>query len=158
MSARTAALGALFGKALGQLRTELQGYPDDRSVWRLAPATRNSAGTLALHVTGNFQHYIGAGLGGTGYVRDRDAEFSDRDLTREALLRRVDETLATVGKVLESLDDALLEQPFPAQVPPALAEAATTQTVLTYIYGHFTYHLGQVNYHRRVLTGAGGVG
>ncbi|MDE2773096.1 MAG: DUF1572 family protein [Gemmatimonadota bacterium] len=158
MSARTAALGALFGKALGQLRTELQGYPDDQSVWRLAPGIRNSAGTLALHVTGNFQHFIGAGLGGTGYVRDRDAEFSDRDLPREALLRRVDETLAVVGKALGGLDDALLEQPFPAQVPPALAEAATTQTVLTYIYGHFNYHLGQVNYHRRVLTGVGGEG
>ena len=145
----------MFEKELVQLREELQGYPDDQSVWRVAQGISNSAGALALHVTGNLEHFVGASLGGTGYVRDRDTEFSDRDLPREALLRRVDETLNVVKKAFYSLDDALLERPFPAKAPATLGEAPTTGAVLTYIYGHFTYHLGQVNYHRRLLTGAG---
>lgn len=156
MSARGRALALLFEKDLAQLRTELEGYPDDASVWRTAPGIVNSAGTLALHLTGNLQHFVGASLGGTGYVRDREAEFGDRDLPRVALIQRVDEARAVVAKTLPALDDAVLDRPFPGKGPQALGDAPTAEALLTYMYGHFTYHLGQVNYHRRLLGGSGG--
>ncbi len=147
---------ALFDRELAALRTELEGYPDDASVWRVGPEIGNSAGTLTLHLTGNLQHFVGASLGGTGYVRDREAEFADRDLPRAALLQRIDETRAVVERTMGALDGAVLERPFPGKGPPPLGDEPTTRTVLTYMYGHFTYHRGQVNYHRRLLAGARG--
>jgi hypothetical protein len=155
MSTRASALALLYDKDLASLKTELEGYPDDASVWTLKPGINNSAGTLVLHLTGNLKHFVGAGLGKTGYVRDRDAEFADRDLPKQALLQRIDETRDVVAKTLAGLDDALLDQPFPGKGPAALGDAPTSGALLTYMYGHFAYHLGQVNYHRRLLSDAG---
>lgn len=158
MSGRAAAFARAFDKDVAQLRTELDAYPDDTSVWRIEPGIGNSAGTLALHIAGNLQHFVGAGLGGTGYVRDRDAEFSDRDLPRLAFLQRIDDAREVVARTLAELEDAALDRPFPGAAPKPLGDAPTTAAVLTYMYGHFTYHLGQVNYHRRLLTGEGATG
>jgi hypothetical protein len=155
MSSRVGALALLYDKDLATLRTELEGYPDDASVWAMRPGINNSAGTLVLHLTGNLKHFVGASLGKTGYVRDRDGEFGDRDIPRQALLQRIDETRDVVAKTLGALDDAALDQPFPAKGPQALGDAPTSGAILTYMYGHFAYHLGQVNYHRRLLSDAG---
>ena len=151
MSSRANALALLFDRDLATLRTELEGYADEAGVWTLRPGISNSAGTLVLHLTGNLKHFVGASLGGTGYVRDRDAEFGDRDMPRQALLERIDETREVVGRTLGSLEDAALDRPFPGKGPPALGDAPTSGALLTYMYGHFAYHLGQVNYHRRLL-------
>ena len=153
MSNRAGALARLFDKDLATLRSELEAYPDDASIWKVAPGISNSAGTLVLHLTGNLKHFVGAGLGKTGYVRDRDAEFADRDLPQQALLQRIDETRAVVAKALGGLDDATLERPYPGKGPQALGDAPTAEALLTYMYGHFAYHLGQLNYHRRLLAG-----
>ena len=154
MSTRASALALLFDKDLATLRTELEGYPDDASVWKAAPGIANSAGTLVLHLTGNLKHFVGAGLGKTGYVRDRDGEFGDRDLPRAALLQRIDETRQVVAKTLGVIDDAVLDAAYPAKGPQVLGDAPTANAILTYMYGHFAYHLGQVNYHRRLLASA----
>jgi hypothetical protein len=155
MNDRAGALALLFDKDLATLRTELEGYPDDASVWKVQPGINNSAGTLVLHLTGNLKHFVGASLGKTGYVRDRDAEFGDRDLPRRALLQRIDETRDVVAKTLGGLDDAALDRPFPGKGPQTLGDAPTSGALLTYMYGHFAYHLGQVNYHRRLLADGG---
>lgn len=152
MSNRASALALLFDKDLGTLRTELEGYPDDASVWAMRPGINNSAGTLVLHLTGNLKHFVGASLGATGYVRDREGEFGDRDLPRQALLQRIDETREVVAKTLGALADAELDRPFPGKGPQALGDAPTTGAILVYMFGHFAYHLGQVNYHRRLLA------
>lgn len=156
MSGRAAALAALFDTDLDQLRTELEAYPDDSSVWRTAPGISNPAGTLALHLAGNLQHFVGAVLGGTGYVRDRDAEFAKRDVPRAELLAHVAEAKTAVARTLGALGDGALERPYGAKVPPTLGESPTVEAVLVYMYGHFAYHLGQVNYHRRLLAGSAG--
>src|SRR5438034_403340 len=71
------------------LARELELYPDDGSLWRAVPGLPNAGGNLILHLAGNLRHFIGAQLGGTGFVRDRDAEFASKDVPRERLLREI---------------------------------------------------------------------
>jgi uncharacterized damage-inducible protein DinB len=120
-------------------------------VWREAPGIGNPGGTLVLHLVGNLRHFVGATLGGTGYVRDRDAEFSTRGTPRAELLRLVDATLHDVGSTLQKLDDGILSRPYPV---PALGREDSTGFFLVHLTQHLTYHLGQVNYHRRILSAA----
>src|SRR5439155_783939 len=120
---------------------------------RVAPGISNGGGTLALHLAGNIQFFVGTVLGGTGYVRDRAAEFGRRDVPRTELLREIDAALAAVERGVARLPDAALSQPYPQ--PPG-GFAVTTGDFLLHLITHFTYHLGQVDYHRRLLTGEPG--
>lgn len=145
-------LARLFDRDLAQLREEIGSYPDEPSVWALRDGILNSGGTLALHLCGNLQHFVGALLGRTGYVRDREAEFSDRDVPRAAILARIDEARAAVSETLAGLDGEALEGRFPGAAPGSLGDAPTTRLMLVHLSGHLAYHLGQVNYHRRLLA------
>lgn len=143
-------------RELRSLRLELEAFPDEPSVWALPTGLPNSAGTLALHLAGNLQHYIGARLGGTGYVRDRAREFAARDLPRATLYAELAEAEAVVRRVLPALTDADLTTPFPEAVRDQVME---TGDFLLHLAVHLGYHLGQASYHRRVVTGnATGVG
>jgi uncharacterized damage-inducible protein DinB len=145
-------------RELDSLAAELAAYPDDAAVWSLPAGAPNSAGTLTLHMVGNLRHFIGATLGGTGYVRDRDAEFASRDLPREALLALVAATHAEVGATLATLDAAALEAEFPLPLPfsaPEQGHRIPTGRFLVHLTSHLAYHLGQVDYHRRLTTGHG---
>ncbi|MDH5588729.1 MAG: DinB family protein [Gemmatimonadota bacterium] len=141
----------LFDRDLGRLAEELEAYPDDAEIWRVAGSIKNSAGTLALHMVGNLMHFVGAVLGETGYVRDREAEFGDRDVPRAELLRRIGECRAVLADVLPALSDTAFREDFPGKLPAQL-EGATTHRFLLHLSGHFTWHLGQVDYHRRLLV------
>lgn len=143
---------------LAGFESELMHYPDDALVWAMHPQIPNSTGTLALHVAGNLRHFIGATLGNTGYVRDRDAEFSTHNLARRELLvllhaarDEVDATLRAPG--LGSDDN------FPLEVGGI---TLTIDQMLTHLATHLSYHLGQADIHRRVVTfnpqGVGAVG
>ncbi len=145
----TASLARVLARDLRALRREVEAYADERDLWRVVPGITNSGGTLALHLAGNLQHFIGAVLGGTGYVRDRAAEFTRRDVPRSELLREIDATLAVVPRTLEALDDDALARPYPQ--PPGGA-TPTTGAFLLHLATHLTYHLGQIDYHRRMLT------
>jgi hypothetical protein len=79
-------LSILLLRELATFERELALFPDDQTIWRTAPGMGNPAGNLALHVAGNLQHYVGAVLGGTGYERRREAEFSRRSGTRGDLV------------------------------------------------------------------------
>src|SRR5712692_10019015 len=142
-------IAAILRRDLGALRREIEAYADERDIWRVAPGISNCAGTLALHLAGNIQFFVGAVLGGTGYVRDRDAEFSRRDVPRAELLREVDAAIATVA-LLSRVSDADLAKAFPQ---PVAGVTLATGDFLLHLAAHFTYHLGQVDYHRRLLTG-----
>jgi uncharacterized damage-inducible protein DinB len=120
-------------------------------VWRTAPATPNSAGNLALHLAGNIQHFIGASLGQTGYVRDRDAEFNRRSGTRADLHAELDRAIAVVRRVLPAVSpDALAEEVAIRGIPPM-----PWGRFLIHLCVHAGYHLGQIDYARRTLTGDG---
>jgi uncharacterized damage-inducible protein DinB len=143
-------LRGILARDLRALRRELEAYPDERDIWRVAPGITNSAGTLALHLAGNLQSFIGAVLGGSGYVRDREAEFARRDVPRAELLREIDAARAAVAQGLERLSEPDLARPYPQ---PLGAHTVTTGDFLIHLAVHLTYHLGQVDYHRRLLTG-----
>lgn len=143
-------VAALFDRDLRALARELQAYPDERDLWRLPPGIENSAGTLVLHLTGNLQHYVGAVFGGTGYRRDRAAEFADRDVPRGELLRRIEAARASVQAAAVRAGDAAVVGDFAETVGGMRVGAGE---YLMHLLTHFAYHLGQVDYHRRVVTG-----
>ena len=103
-----------------------------------------------MHVCGNLQHYVGTILGGTGYVRDRDAEFATRDLSRQSLTDHVASAERAIASTLPTLAESKLADPFPE---PIRGETLSTREVLLQVAVHLAYHLGQVDYHRRLLTG-----
>jgi hypothetical protein len=137
-------------RELATLRREMEAYPEEEMIWRLPAGAPNSTGTLVLHVCGNLQHYVGAILGGTAYVRDREREFSDRDVPRKALLKGIEATEQAVSSILPSLPESVLNEDFPE---PLRGQSLSTREVLLQAAVHLAYHLGQVSYHRRLLTG-----
>ncbi len=143
-------LRRVFVRDTSTLRDELLAYPDEQQIWAMPPGTRNSAGTLTLHLCGNLQHYLGALFGGTGYVRNRDAEFSARGVSRADLVAECDAALAAIAHGCAALTDEALAAP----IPGGLAGAQlSTGLALLHMATHLAYHLGQIDYHRRLVTG-----
>lgn len=129
---------------------ELDAYRDDASVWTLPAGVNNSTGTLTLHACGNLRHFLGAVLGKSGYVRDRDAEFAVRGLQRTELEMLLAVTRDEVVRALDGLDPEVLAQDFPI---PIGKTTLPTGRFLIHLATHLTYHLGQADMHRRVVTG-----
>lgn len=140
---------AHFEKDIHKLIEEISLYKNENDLWVLKGEIKNSPGTLALHITGNLKHFIGAQLGKTGYVRERDKEFSDRNVSKEKILKGLREALEIVKTTLPKLSDEDLKKDFPI---PFLEKNRPVLEILFILYGHLNYHLGQVNYHRRSLT------
>ncbi len=146
-----AAIGTILDRDLDTLRREIEAYSDEKELWQSAPGISNTAGTLALHLAGNLQHYFGTRLGGTGYVRDRAAEFARRDVPRVELLKEVEAARRAVHAGLAQLSAAQLADEY----PEVIAELrVTTAEYLIHLTTHFAYHLGQIDYHRRIVTGS----
>ena len=143
-------LARVLLRDLASVRSQLEAYPDEESIWQTPPGMTNSAGTLALHIAGNLQHFIGAKLGGTGYVRDRTAEFELRDVPRAELIDRLERATRAVQVTLATLPGEVLDQVFPE---PLGELQPTTGQVLVHRAMHLGYHVGQRDYHRRAVTG-----
>ncbi|WP_425147136.1 DinB family protein [Deinococcus sp.] len=143
-------LAALYARDLDKVAAELKLYPDEASLWQVQPGISNPAGNLALHLVGNLSLFVGHNLGGVAYLRDRPAEFARRDVPRAELLTDLQATAEAVAKALAGLDDAALNQPYPLEVANFPA-GMTTGSFLVHLYGHLNWHLGQINYHRRLL-------
>ena len=141
----------LYERDLNKLREEIQAFPDDASLWKTADGITNSAGNLCQHLIGNLQHFFGAVLGDTGYVRDRDSEFASKGRTKADLLAGVDAAESSIKLTLEKLTDKDFAQTYPVEV---FGGPITTGYFLTHLTTHFNYHLGQINYHRRLLASA----
>jgi hypothetical protein len=136
---------------IAALERELELYPDDPSVWKNVAGLPNPAGNLILHLSGSLQHFFGATLGHTGYVRNRDAEFTRCDLPRSELRTELAVARQGVFAAFEQLTEQRLEQPFPVRITDG--ELSTRLTILQFIT-HLAYHLSQLDYHRRMVTGA----
>ncbi|MBC8086808.1 MAG: DUF1572 family protein [Phycisphaerae bacterium] len=143
-------VGRLLLRDLQAVRREVEHYPDDEGPWRAIPGLTNSGGTLVLHLAGNLQHFLGAVLGKNGYVRNRDVEFVKRGVSRAELIRELDVTVETVTKALSSLAAPQLEGMFPQELNNL---RIPTDIFLMHLATHLTYHLGQLDYHRRCVTG-----
>ena len=143
---------AIVQRELRAFKRELEAYPDDASVWHLPSGVSNSAGTLALHCAGNLQHYIGGRLGGSGYVRDRDAEFRRRDVPRVELYRELERAMLAVENTFGAEGPSTLPDVYPEKIG---GQTIATDVYLIHLVAHLGYHLGQVDYHRRLTTGDG---
>jgi uncharacterized damage-inducible protein DinB len=142
---------AILVRDLHALRREVEAYPDDASIWAVPEGIANSCGTLVLHLAGNLRTYVGQQLGGVAYERDRPREFSARNLPRAELLRDIDDTIAAVHAAKPKLSDEALAARFPLAIGPV---TVNTEDFLLHVAVHLGYHLGQVDYHRRLVTKA----
>jgi uncharacterized damage-inducible protein DinB len=138
----------LFDRDLEKLKTEITSYKDENKMWELTGDISNSAGNLCLHICGNLQHFIGSVLGISGYKRDRDSEFSRKNIPVDEIIKKIDHTLFTIKKTLNDLDVNKLDEIYPINV---FSKEMTTRFFLAHLTTHLNYHLGQINYHRRLL-------
>lgn len=141
-------LAAIFTRDLRRLKSEMELYQNEADIWRIEKQISNSAGNLCLHLIGNLNAFIGAALGNTNYVRNRALEFSEKGVPRTELLNKIDETILVVNQSLQQLSEDDLKKDFPVLV---LEEKTTTEFFLVHLSTHLTYHLGQINYHRRLI-------
>ena len=144
-------LRQLFARDLTRLQQEIEHYHDELIIWHFEKGIANSAGNLCLHLVGNLSTYISAALGGLPYTRDRDGEFAQKGIPRAELIRQIKQTRAEVDQALNLLPASAL----PAEYPLLVFETPTsTEYFLVHLATHLAYHLGQVNYHRRLLDGS----
>ena len=133
---------------------QIEAFPSDESLWQTLPCIKNSAGYLALHIDGNLSEFVGRQLGGLPYQRNRDLEFSSKEGTRAELSARLAKSRESIPAVIEGLTVDQLEREYPEIV---LGVATSTQEFLVHLYGHLNWHLGQVDYLRRLLIKEGTV-
>lgn len=144
----TKELNLLFQRDLTKLQEELQAYRNEENLWIVDGQITNSGGNLALHLIGNLRQFIAADLGGFGYERNRDQEFGATGKSRTALLEELDLVKEQVEKSLVTLDPNKLGD---LSIHSFFGYQMTIGYFLIHLYGHFNYHLGQINYHRRLL-------
>lgn len=139
----------LFERDLQKLITEINLYKDEDDLWITKEGISNSAGNLCLHLAGNLNHFIGATLGNTGYVRHRDDEFSLKNIPRQDLVTNIENCILIINAALKNLPEEEMEKDFPLEV---FGYKTTTEFMLVHLAAHLSYHLGQINYHRRLLA------
>ncbi|MCB9208424.1 MAG: DUF1572 family protein [Ignavibacteriales bacterium] len=137
----------IFDRDLNKLKEEILLF-DQKELWITAGDVKNSAGNLCLHICGNLKHFIGAVLGNSGFVREREKEFSLKNVPKDDLLKNIDETSEIVKSTLSTIDKSILVKNFPINV---FGEEMTTQYFLIHLITHLSYHLGQINYLRRLM-------
>lgn len=138
----------LFARDLGKLRKEIESYQHEKKIWYTEGTIANSTGNLCLHLVGNLNTYIGATIGNSGYIRNRDAEFALKDIPKNELLQKIDSTIAVVDRSLDVLREEQLNDEYPLLVWDT---TTSIEFMLTHLAAHLSYHLGQINYHRRLL-------
>lgn len=145
-------LAGLFRRDIARLVQEVRAFPDEASLWETRPGVANSAGNLALHLEGNLRDFIGRQLGGVEYTRQRELEFGAKDVPRETLALRLEEVQELVYGTVAAVTAGQLDAIYPINV---LGVELTTRQFLMHLYGHLSFHLGQMDYLRRVITGDG---
>ncbi|MBO6534845.1 MAG: DUF1572 family protein [Balneolaceae bacterium] len=136
----------LYQRELTNVKEEIAAYKSEDALWITSDGINNSAGNLSLHISGNLQHFFGTILGGTDYERDRDFEFSGK-VSRQELLDDLEAAEKAITDTLAAITEEQLSKLFPVK---AFGDV-TTEWFILHLYGHLTYHLGQINYHRRLL-------
>jgi hypothetical protein len=138
---------SLFNRDLLKLKQEIESYNDQNKLWYVEKGISNSAGNLCLHLIGNLNHFIGTTLGNTGYVRNRDLEFSQKNIPADELVKRINDTVVVIENAFSKLSDNILNEDFPLLYNN---QRVSTMLMLTHLLSHLGYHLGQINYLRRL--------
>ena len=134
---------------LEQLRNDVRQTAEplsEKQLWAKPVEPGNSVGHLILHLTGNLNHFVGAQLGGSGYVRDREREFAEKEVpTKAALLKNLDAAVATFRRVVSGLNAEQLAASHPT------AKFGSVLKTLVHLVGHFALHRGQISYLVRLI-------
>lgn len=138
----------LFERDLNRLIAEVNAYKNENDLWVTRGDIKNSGGNLCLHLAGNLNHFIGATLGSTGYIRQREDEFNVKHVLKKDLINTLQDCITMLTETLSVMPEADLAKDFPLEMQGA---TVTNTQMLVHLYGHLNYHLGQVNYHRRLL-------
>lgn len=141
-------LKTIFNRDLNKLKAEIAAYQDEANLWKTTGDIKNSAGNLCLHLIGNLNTYIGAELGNSGYIRNRELEFSLKDIPKSELVVMIEQTIKTVDETLNQLKEEELQKEYEIKV---FENKTTTGFFLIHLATHLGYHLGQINYHRRLM-------
>lgn len=139
----------IYERDLDKLKKEINLYSDEENLWIIKDGISNSAGNLTLHLLGNLNHFFGEILDKTDYVRNRPAEFSSKNVSREDLIKQIDETIEVVTTALNHLSDEDFTKDYPVEFNDKIVKIGY---MLTHLTTHFNYHLGQINYHRRLIS------
>lgn len=139
---------ALFDRDLKKLKVEIESYKSENKIWVIDKGINNSAGNLCLHLIGNLNTYVGLALGKIAYDRNRELEFSSKNIPKAALLSQIEATQKLVQTSLSNITVSDLEHEFPILV---FEKPTSTEYMLIHLTTHLAYHLGQINYHRRLL-------
>lgn len=143
-------LNTLFIRDLNRIKSEIDLYQNENDIWHIQKGITNSAGNLCLHLVGNLNTYIGTVFGKTNYVRNRELEFSLKDIPKSELIKKIEQTIDLVNNALNKVSEEELKMDFPLLV---FKEKTSTEFMLIHLTTHLAYHLGQINYHRRLITG-----
>lgn len=138
----------IFERDLDNLAKEIEAYEDENKLWLVTLGTRNSGGNLALHLIGNLRHYVGGTLGNSGYVRNRDAEFAAKGIPKSEILGDIHKTKEEVLNIINGFSEDEMSKNYPIQV---FHKDMSTSFFLIHLTTHLGYHLGQINYHRRMI-------
>jgi len=141
-------LKLLFNRDLKRVINEIEQYNNEADIWKIKGQINNSAGNICLHLVGNLKTYIGKELGETNYIRNRELEFSSKNVPRQELIKRVENTIEIITQTLDNLNEDILANEYPILV---LENKTSTEYLLVHLTTHLTYHLGQINYHRRLI-------
>lgn len=141
-------LEEIFERDLNKLKNEISSYKDEKNLWVIEESISNSGGNLCLHLIGNLNHFIGALLGSSGFTRDRDKEFADKNVPRTELISGIGNVIEVVKQTIVTLSDEDMNKIYPQNV---FQKEMTTEYFLVALVAHLNYHLGQINYHRRLL-------
>lgn len=144
----TSNLRQVFKRDLNKLITEIKAYSSEDKLWLTAEGISNCGGNLCLHLIGNLNTFISAELGNSGYIRQRELEFSQKNVPITELISQIENTILTVDSTLDKLSEKELNLEYPIIV---FKDKMTTGYFLMHLATHLAYHLGQVNYHRRLL-------
>ena len=141
-------LKKLIIRDLEKLKLEIAAYQTEAKLWYIEQSIANSAGNLCLHLVGNLNAYIGAEFGQTGYVRNRADEFALKDVPRAELLDKIEKTIIMIEVTFDIITEDQLNEKYPGEI---ILKDATTGYFFVHLAMHLSYHLGQINYHRRLL-------
>jgi hypothetical protein len=141
-------LATLFELQLKKLKEEITSFKDEANLWKKVDGITNTAGILTSHLIGSLNFSVGTTIANNGYVRDREAEFAETGIPREKLVAGIDSLIEIIKSTLENISEEKLEEKYPIE---KIQGPNSTRFYLTYFFGHLNYHLGQINYLRRIL-------
>lgn len=141
-------LANFFERDLRKLADEIKMFKNEENLWKTHGSITNSSGNLALHIIGGLNFHVGYRLAQTGYVRNRDQEFSKKNVPKQDIVADLETLIVMVKSTLNNLSDDDMKKDFPAMFDGA---SNSMSYVLVTLLAHLNYHLGQVNYLRRTL-------